>query len=69
MGFSIDSTLRTLLADERAREVLFRHFGDRRGDPQINMVMDYTLRGIAMYPEAGISQQKLAEVDQELRAL
>ncbi|MCD6289418.1 MAG: hypothetical protein J7M34_02860 [Anaerolineae bacterium] len=69
MGFSVDSTLKDLLADERARAVLQKHFGDRANDPRINMVLYYSLRSIAAFPEAGISQEKLKAVDEDLRKL
>ena len=69
MGFSVDTKLKDLLADERAVEILRKHFPERRGDPQVQQVMYYSLREIAMYPEAGISPTKLKAIDEELRAL
>ena len=69
MGFSVDSTLKALLDDERARAVLQKHFAGRGEDSRIHTVMYETLRSIATYPEAGISQATLQAVDEELRAL
>ena len=69
MGFSVDTRLKDLLADERAAEILRKHFPERRGDPQVQQVMYYSLREIAMYPEAGISPAKLKAIDEELKAL
>jgi hypothetical protein len=68
MTLSIDSTLRALLADERTRAVLAKHFPGRGDDPRLHEVMDYSLRSIASFPEAGITQEKLRTVDEELRA-
>jgi len=69
MPFSIDSTLKDLLADPRASDVLRRFFPGRENDPQVSMVMYYSLRSIASYPEAGISPGKLEALDEELRKL
>ncbi|MBN1935263.1 MAG: hypothetical protein JW934_11385 [Anaerolineae bacterium] len=68
MGFSIDSRLKDLIADERARKVLIKHLG-QRNDPQMDMVLYYSLREIATYPEANISREKLQAIDEELKTL
>jgi hypothetical protein len=69
MAFSVDSTLKDLIADDRAVEVLRKHFPNRRNDPRVQEVLYYSLRQIATYPEAGISQEKLQAVDKDLQAL
>jgi hypothetical protein len=69
MAFSADSTLKDLLADEQAQQVLRRHFPNRGNDPRIQEVLYYSLRQIATYPEAGISQEKLKAIDEDLKAL
>jgi hypothetical protein len=69
MVFSVNSKLKDLLEDERARAVLQKHFPDRHGDPRVNEVLYYSLREIAYYPEAGISQEKLKAIDEDLQKL
>jgi hypothetical protein len=69
MPFSVDSTLKDLLADPRASDILRRFFPGRENDPQVDMVMYYTLRSIASFPEAGISPQTLQVLDEELGKL
>ena len=69
MSFSVDSKLKDLLADERAAAVLRKHFPNRGNDPRVQEVLYYSLRQIATYPEAGISQGKLQAIDENLRAL
>ena len=69
MGFSVDNRFKDLIDDERAREVLRKHFPERRDDPQVQQVLYYSLREIAMYPEAGISPAKLKAIDEELKEL
>lgn len=68
MALSIKSKLKDLLADDRAREVLIKHLG-QRNDPRVNEVMYYSLREIAAYPEANISQAQLQAIDEDLQAL
>jgi hypothetical protein len=68
MGFSVDSRLQDLIADERARAVLIKHLGYRE-DSRMSMVLYSTLRQIAEYPEASISQTNLLAIDADLRAL
>jgi hypothetical protein len=69
MPFSVDSRLKDLLEDERALQVLRKHLPNHRDDPRVNQVLYETLRQIAWYPEAGISQEKLRAIDEDLKAL
>jgi hypothetical protein len=69
MSFSVDSKLKDLLTDEQAAAVLRKHFPDRSNDPRVQEVLYYSLRQIAYYPEAGISQEKLQAIDEDLKAL
>jgi hypothetical protein len=69
MAFSVDSRLKDLLDDEKALAVLRKHFPNRGNDPRIQEVLYYSLRQIAYYPEANISQEKLQAVDEDLKAL
>jgi hypothetical protein len=69
MAFSVNSRLKDLLDDDRAREVLRKYFPGRGDDPRVNQVLYYSLREIASFPEAGISQEKLKAVDEDLKKL
>jgi hypothetical protein len=69
VALSVDSRLKDLLDDPGALEVLRKHFPNRRDDPRIQEVLYYSLRQIAYYPEAGISQERLKAVDEDLKAL
>lgn len=70
MGFSVDTRLADLIADEAAREVLRKHFPEWRGDPLVHAVTSYTLRQTASYfPESGITQARLETVDEDLKKL
>ena len=69
MAFSVDSKLKDLLEDEGAQQVLRKHFPNRSNDSRIQQVLYESLRQIAWYPEAGISQEKLKAIDEDLKAL
>jgi hypothetical protein len=69
MALSVDSKLKDLVDDERAREILLKHLPEHRGNPQAQQVMYYSLREIAMYPEAGITPATLKAIDEDLKAL
>ena len=68
MALSVNSRLKDLLDDERAREILVKHLG-HRNDPRVNDVLYYSLREIAYYPEANITRAQLEAIDEELKAL
>jgi hypothetical protein len=69
MGLSVDSRLKDLVSDARALAILHKHLPQHKGNPEAQQVMYYSLREIAMYPEAGISPAKLQAIDEELKAL
>ena len=72
MALSINSTIKTLLADEEAKAVLEKHLPGVTKHPQIGMVYYMTLRSVATYPEArqaGLTREKLEAIDQDLQAL
>ena len=69
MGFSINATIRQILADERARAVLDKHLPGASTHPQIGMGLGMTLREIAYYPQAGLTKEKLAALDADLQAI
>ena len=69
MSLSVDTTLRKLLDDPKARSILEKHLGNRTTDPRVDQVMHETLRSISYYPEAGISTATLKAIDEELQAL
>ena len=72
MPYSIHSTLQDVLSDERAKAVLERHMPGASSHPDLPMAMHMTLQQISYYPEAaeaGLSQEKLQAIDEDLKAL
>ncbi len=72
MSFTIHSTLRDILSDERAKAILEKHMPGASSHPDLPMAMHMTLQQISYYPEAaeaGLSQEKLQVIDADLKAL
>ena len=69
MLFSVNSTLREILADERAKAILDKHIPGASLHPQIDMGLHMSLREVAMYPEANLNAEKLKALVEDLEQL
>ncbi len=69
MALSINSTVRELQADEKAKAILEKHRPGLTSHPQIGMAMDMALEQVASYPEAEITNEKLKAIDDDLSKL
>ena len=69
MAFSEQSTLREIIADERAKAILNKHIPGASTHPQLYMAMNMTLKEISWYPEAGLTPEKLKALVEDLTAL
>jgi hypothetical protein len=66
MPFSENSTIREILANEKAKAVLDKHIPGASTHPQIHMGMGMTLKQISWYPESGLTKEKLQALVQDL---
>ena len=69
MRFNRHSTVRQVLANEKARAVLEKHVPGVSAHPDLPMAMDMSLAEAASYPEAGISRDQLEALVAELEKL
>ena len=69
MAFNIYSTIRDLMADERAKAVIEKHIPGASTHPQLPMALSMSLGEVASYPESGVTQQKLKELLEDLAKL
>ncbi len=69
MPFDRHSTVRQVLADERARALLERHVPGASTHPDLDMAMDMSLADAATYPEAGVSREQLEALVADLEKL
>lgn len=69
MGFSVDSKVKELAKNEQAADIMEKHSPGFKTDKQMKLVGGLTFRALAKFPQANISEEKLAEIDAELKAL
>jgi hypothetical protein len=69
MPFSANSTIRDLLADERAKAVVEKHMPGASRHPDLPQAMYMSLREVSYYPESGLTPSKLKEIDEELKQI
>ena len=69
MPFNASSTIRDLIADERARAIIERHMPGASKHPDLPQAMYMSLREVSYYPESGLTPSKLKEIDEELKQI
>jgi hypothetical protein len=69
MGFSINSTVGEIMANDRAREVVEKHMPGATTHPQLYQALYMTVREIAMYPESGLTTDKLEALLSDLERI
>lgn len=69
MTFSENSTLREIMADDRAKELLERYIPGASTHPQLHMGLPMTLKEISYYPESGLTHAKFEALVAELSKL
>jgi hypothetical protein len=67
--FSIDSKLGDIVKDPAAKAVLDEFVPGASTNPQIKMAFGMTLKAVAGFPQAKISKELLAKIDEKLKAL
>lgn len=66
MAFTGDSTIDDLLANEKAKAVMEKHFPGLNTHPALAMVKNMSLKAVAAFPQANISSDKLAAIIEDL---
>jgi hypothetical protein len=69
MALSVDSKVKELMKNEAAAELLEKFAPGFKTNPQMKLVQALTFRKLCSFPQAGISAEKLEEIDAALRAL
>jgi alpha-L-fucosidase len=68
-SFDLDTKLKDLLADERAKAVLLKHLSDMADSPQLDMAMGLTLTQIAAFVPGVLTPQMLETIGEDLAKL
>ena len=69
MALSVDSKVKELMKNDAAAELLEKFAPGFKTNPQMKRVGALTFRKLASFPQAGISPEKLEEIDAALKAL
>lgn len=69
MPFSLNSTVREILANEQAKAVVERHLPGASTHPDLPQALHMTLRDVSYYPESGLTQAKLKAIEEDLKKL
>ncbi len=69
MALSIDNKVKELQKNPAAAELLEKYAPGFKTNPQMKLVGALTFRKLASFPQAGISPEKLEEIDAALKEL
>lgn len=69
MAFSLDSKVKDILKNPAAAAVLDKYSPDASRNPQMKLVGGLTFRKLASFPQAGLTEEKVAEIDEKLKAI
>jgi beta-glucosidase len=69
VAFDENSKIRDIIADERAKAILDKHFPGASTHPQLSMGLGMTLKQVSWYPESGMTKEKLGALVEDLAAL
>ena len=69
MAFSLDSKVKDILKNPAAAAVLDKFCEGASKNPQMKLVGALTFRKLCSFPQAGLSAEQLAEIDEKLKAL
>jgi len=69
MALTIDSKVKELMKNPKTADLLEQYTPGFKTNPQMKLVGALTFRKLAAFPQAGVSPEKLAEIDEALKAL
>ena len=67
MAVTINSSLKELLEDPKAKAILEKHFPGFSNNPQLQMAMGMTLKQIQPFSQGVVTDDKLKLIEQELK--
>lgn len=69
MSLSVDSKIKEIMKNPEAVELMEKFSPGFATNPQMKMVQGLTYRALAKFPQAGMTEEKVEEIDQALKAL
>ena len=69
MAVTIDDKIKVIMKDPKAVELIEKYLPGFGTNPQMKMVQGMTLRALAKFPQANVSEETLAQIIKELAEL
>lgn len=66
MPFTLNSTVSEIMANPQARAVLDKHIPGASTHPQLSEAMYMSIREVSMYPQSGLTREKLQALMDDL---
>lgn len=69
MAVTIDDKIKVIKKDPRAVDLIDKYMPGFKTDPKMKLVQGLTLRALAKFPQANVSEETLAQIEKELAEL
>ena len=69
MAFDVNSKIRDILANEKAKAILDKHIPGASTHPQIDTALGMSLKEISYYSESGLTPEKLKALVEDLEKI
>jgi hypothetical protein len=69
MALSVDSKIKEIMKNPEAVDLMEKYSPGFKTNPQMKMVQGLTYRALAKFPQSNMTEEKVEEIDQALKAL
>ena len=69
MSLSVDSKIKEIMKNPEAVELMEKFSPGFATNPQMKMVQGLTFRALAKFPQSNMTEEKVEEIDNALKAL
>lgn len=69
MKYSIDSKMRDLIKNQKAKEIMEHYFPGSTTDPQMKLCYGMSYRKILSFPQVGATPELFETIDKEFKSI
>jgi hypothetical protein len=69
MSITVDSTVKEIVRNAAAADIIEKYCPGFKADKRLKLAYSFTFRTIADFPEAHVSKEALAKIEEELKQL
>lgn len=69
MSITVDSKVKDIVRNAAAADIIEKHCPGFKTDKRLKLAYNFTFRTIAGFPEAHVSPEALAKIEEELKQL